>query len=477
MKTAAVAAAGLGACLLALAILATEPVPGPAEELSRPEPRPASPQSGPAAPEAPSPDCPPSTCTPQTAYRCELLYRLHGIQRFLIRRAPEGFAYDPKRSEEAVRTVLDAATADAGDDWWNPVAARALHLLSDAGALDPAASRAEWLQALDDLIALSHTFELLSQEQKDAVAEALPALDRPEARAGLVNLWTGIRRTFRERLEPPRDGALCFHRGRSGPARRRGSSSKPDAPSHPGLALVLAHQGGLSRWPPNSMAALRRARDLGADGIECDLRLSGDGQVFVLHDERLIGAAGATLHVSDTAAAALERFSLLDPFALDRPSTESPLMLRALLDELGSGMVLWLELKPDGGDDLPERVGDLLAERSPAPGTVVVSSLSPAKVAPLRRRFPELLIAYEIVDVTPAAVEALAAASDAHRLIVSGLHFSTRSPDAFRRARELGLRTSSFTVNRYDALEQALAAGVDYIQTDRPDRALWLRDR
>jgi len=107
----------------------------------------------------------------------------------------------------------------------------------------------------------------------------------------------------------------------------------------------------------------------------------------------------------------------------------------------------------------------------------VVSSLSPAKVAPLRRRFPELLIAYEIVDVTPAAVEALAAASDAHRLIVSGLHFSTRSPDAFRRARELGLRTSSFTVNRYDALEQALAAGVDYIQTDRPDRALWLRDR
>ena len=458
MKAAATTGLLLAAGALALASLAAERASTVA-----PSPTPKA-----AAARAIAPSCPPSPCTEPAAYRCEALHRLRGIQSYLVRHAPDGFTYDPERSLGALETALAPSGPAAGDDWWNPVAARALHLLSDASALDPAAPRGEWLQALDDLVALTHAFEILPQEQRDCRGRD-PAGLRPRraARDRMITVWSGVRRTFREHLERPRGDGLCSP---GAPARR------PPA-ARDGRHLVLAHQGGLSRWPPNSLAALRRARDLGADGIECDLRLSGDGQVFVLHDEELLDAGGHTLHVATTAAATLERVSLRDPFTLDRPSTQSPLALRTLLDELGGTMVLWLELKPDGGDALPERVGELLAERSLPPGTVVVSSLSAKMVAPLRRRFPELLIAYEIVDVTPGTVETLAAAPDAHRLIVSGLHFSTRSPEAFRRAQELGLRTSSFTPDRFDALARALAAGVDYIQTDRPDRALWLRDR
>jgi glycerophosphoryl diester phosphodiesterase len=98
-------------------------------------------------------------------------------------------------------------------------------------------------------------------------------------------------------------------------------------------------------------------------------------------------------------------------------------------------------------------------------------------VTPLRRRFPDLLVAYESIDLDRARVEAHAGSPDSGRLIVSVQHFAARAPEALRRARELGLRTSSFTPNRFDDLERALAAKIDFIQTDRPDRALWLRAR
>ena len=51
--------------------------------------------------------------------------------------------------------------------------------------------------------------------------------------------------------------------------------------------LVIAHRGGGSLAPENTLAAFRRARDLGADAVELDVRLSRDGWVVVMHDRRL----------------------------------------------------------------------------------------------------------------------------------------------------------------------------------------------
>jgi len=484
----------LAGSAVALASLAAELPSPPAAPASASEPAAAAPASPPACLPVPGT----ASCTAEAAYRCEVLYRLRATQRYLISQAPAGFVYDPGQAARAIETVLDGPadpapprTREAGADemnragrasrtgqveradWWDPVAARILLQLSEASALDPSAGRAEWLQTLDDLIALAQAFEILPQDQedsqKDAVARSLPNLGDPAERPGIVSLWAGIRRTFRSHLERPRTGELC--------ALEAPKAAAPTGRASAGAGRVLAHQGGLSRWPPNSLAALRWAHELGADGIECDLRLSADGEVFVLHDGHLADPAGGTLQVDKTPRRVLEGISLFDPFGLDRASAQTPLPLRTLLHSLGGKTLLWLELKADGGDALPERLGDLLAESALAPGSVIVSSLAAAEVAPLRRRFPDLLVAYEIVDVRPETVETLAAAPDSRRLIVSGLHFSTRSPAAFRRARELGLRTSSFTVNRFDALEQVLDAGVDYIQTDRPDRALWLRAR
>jgi glycerophosphoryl diester phosphodiesterase len=58
---------------------------------------------------------------------------------------------------------------------------------------------------------------------------------------------------------------------------------------------LVAHRGGSALAPENTLAAFDRARELGADAIETDVRLTKDGVVVIFHDEdtaRLLGAPG-----------------------------------------------------------------------------------------------------------------------------------------------------------------------------------------
>src|SRR2546426_6140813 len=51
--------------------------------------------------------------------------------------------------------------------------------------------------------------------------------------------------------------------------------------------LVIAHRGASGTHPENTMAAFRRAAELGADMIELDVQLTRDAEVVVFHDTTL----------------------------------------------------------------------------------------------------------------------------------------------------------------------------------------------
>ncbi|MFT9497801.1 glycerophosphodiester phosphodiesterase [Anaerosolibacter sp.] len=50
---------------------------------------------------------------------------------------------------------------------------------------------------------------------------------------------------------------------------------------------IFAHRGASGYAPENTMAAFRKALEMGADGIELDVHLSKDGHLIVCHDETL----------------------------------------------------------------------------------------------------------------------------------------------------------------------------------------------
>ncbi|MGC8875140.1 MAG: glycerophosphodiester phosphodiesterase [Chloroflexia bacterium] len=48
---------------------------------------------------------------------------------------------------------------------------------------------------------------------------------------------------------------------------------------------AIAHRGASDKAPENTLVAFERALELGADALECDVHLSADGEVMVIHDE------------------------------------------------------------------------------------------------------------------------------------------------------------------------------------------------
>src|ERR687891_28518 len=53
------------------------------------------------------------------------------------------------------------------------------------------------------------------------------------------------------------------------------------------VTLVIGHKGAAGLAPENSLAAFRAARDVGADGVELDVRRTADGALAVHHDAAL----------------------------------------------------------------------------------------------------------------------------------------------------------------------------------------------
>lgn len=120
--------------------------------------------------------------------------------------------------------------------------------------------------------------------------------------------------------------------------------------------------------PENSLAAFRAAIDAGA-GIECDVRLSGDGQVMVFHDHDLRRMCASALTVEATRADVLAVQRLFD-------SSEHIPTLGQLLELIAGRVPLLIEIKCRSGNasKVTGKVAEDLAHYS---GPVGVMSFEP----------------------------------------------------------------------------------------------------
>ena len=93
-------------------------------------------------------------------------------------------------------------------------------------------------------------------------------------------------------------GALCSSiapRART-TLRRLCSGEEMHQYSDNGEPVIIAHRGYSSEAPENTLAAFEAALNAGAHLLECDVHLSADGQVIVIHDgtvDRTTDGAGA----------------------------------------------------------------------------------------------------------------------------------------------------------------------------------------
>ena len=84
----------------------------------------------------------------------------------------------------------------------------------------------------------------------------------------------------------------------------------------------VAHRGGSSLAPENTLAAFRNALTLSVDAVELDVQMSRDGQLIVFHDntiERLTNGEG---NILDLDFAPLRELNAAAHFSGNWPETE-----------------------------------------------------------------------------------------------------------------------------------------------------------
>ena len=240
------------------------------------------------------------------------------------------------------------------------------------------------------------------------------------------------------------------------------------APEHWPYPRVVAHRGGGTLAPENTLGAIRHGASLGFRGVEFDVMLAGDATPVLIHDETLERTTSGRGSVPAIPYAQIEKLDAgawhSAPFRGERVPTF--VAAANLCRELG----VWanVEIKPAKGYETPtgRAVGQLTLDMwRGAPLQPVLSSFSMDALLAAKEVAPALPRGMLVSKIPPDWLDRM------RKLECVALHCNYRElTEALAAAiRSAGYSVLCWTVNDPAEAKKLFAWGVDCIVTDRLD--------
>ncbi len=238
---------------------------------------------------------------------------------------------------------------------------------------------------------------------------------------------------------------------------------------------VIAHRGASGVAPENTLAAFRRAVELGAGFIETDLQLSCDTRLVALHDPTLKRTTNGKGKVSSATLAELRKLDAGGWFrgVQTEPGSFSGEKIPTIEEILAFGQEkdigLFLEIKAPGASGVEHTlVGALHA--ADAVGRTVVLSFDPGILTKVRRLDPLIAAGYLYDGKLDDAV---------HQAVAAGARQILPRADRIRaklveEAHRSDLKIVAWTVNAREKMRELMDIGVDGIITDYPQELVSL---
>jgi glycerophosphoryl diester phosphodiesterase len=229
---------------------------------------------------------------------------------------------------------------------------------------------------------------------------------------------------------------------------------------------ITAHRGHARAAPENTLSAMRKAIESGADYAEMDVQLTADGKIVLLHDRDFKRVAGVARRLDELRYDEIRQFdvgSWFDPvFSGERVPT-----LAEVIDLCRGKIRLNIELKFFGPDlRLAPAVAELIRERK-FESDCLLTSLNYEGLGEAKRHNPRLrtglIVAYAFGDISRLDVDVLSVRAD------------FLSDDLLRAGHRLGKEIHVWTVNDSREMFGLLKRGVDNIITSDPDLAVQVR--
>lgn len=229
--------------------------------------------------------------------------------------------------------------------------------------------------------------------------------------------------------------------------------------------LRIAHRGASAYAPENTLAAITKAAELGADMVELDVQVSADGVPVILHDIDLSRTTNGRGLVRDQSLAALKRLDA-------GHGQQIPTLEEAILACVDHDLGVYLELKT--GRITSEVVN--VIRRHSVQQQIIINSFRPDWLADVKALAPEIATAvlFGSVHIDPVALARAAGAQYVHPT------WENHTPEPHQlltnawmnRVRAAGLGIICWHEERPAEIAALRRLGVDGICSDTPDRLL-----
>jgi glycerophosphoryl diester phosphodiesterase len=227
------------------------------------------------------------------------------------------------------------------------------------------------------------------------------------------------------------------------------------------MVLILAHRGYSGKYPENTLLALKKAAEAGADGVEFDVRTTKDSKLVVFHDNDLKHLCKKKGKLSD------KRYSELKDYTVD--GQKIPLLTEVLEYLKTTDMKLInIEAKVQGHE---EEMLEVIYKYG-MEDKVLISTFNYKVLEKLRSLDPEIKLGYA-VDNRPDRVRRIGKLHKKIKLYsVNPFHNRTISTGRFiRDYKKMGLVVIPWfrrDFSKFQRFSQLKKMGVDGMIVDYP---------
>ncbi|HOG47302.1 MAG TPA: glycerophosphodiester phosphodiesterase family protein [Anaerolineae bacterium] len=243
--------------------------------------------------------------------------------------------------------------------------------------------------------------------------------------------------------------------------------------------LVVAHRGGAALAPENTLGAFSAALALGVDMIECDVHLSHDGELVVMHDPDLTRTTDGSGLVSSLTMAELKKLNAASKFAGGTwPAVEPIPTLGEVLDVAKGKALVQIEIKaskfPGRYPGIEQKVIDAVKARDMLDQVIIISFDFPTlvdvkKLEPTVKTGALVNASWmtERLLKSPEQIvdDAMQNTGADYFLPVAG----NVSQDLVSAVHAKGLRIGTWTVDAPGDMQRLAGFGIDAITTNKPD--------
>ena len=248
----------------------------------------------------------------------------------------------------------------------------------------------------------------------------------------------------------------------------------------PARPLAISHRGHSTEYPENTQIAYEKAVELGAEMIECDVNITKDNVLVMMHDYKLDRTTTGTGKVSDHTYEELQRLDAGVKFAPQFAGARIPTTADTLRYYRAAGIMGCFEVK--GADDAEsKRIANALVDmfvKLDALDYALMSSYWHPAMALAKSKVPELMLAPERLpdDAPPNTPEALRQA----RLLGTAIlqyQYTVMTPEVMAELHAANLAVWAWSTTDEQSMVDSIALGADALMGDDVRLMIQVLDR